>query len=92
MPRIDSEMIRQVGKVVKDVSKPNVFSVVIALAALAFLGLICYQDSKRADAQVAAMAAIVVELKDHSDKITDIHNWCCTVQPVAQRASSLPAR
>lgn len=88
--RITADTVQVGVKAVKEVAKPQVFPAVVALICLIGLGALIYTDLKRSDAQVAAMAAIVSELQAQGVKLTEVHEWCCTVAPLTHRASTAP--
>lgn len=92
MEPVDSEirLLDQATKTLKEVTKPNVFSVLIALIGLAGLAALVYQDQRRADAQVATMAALVLELQTQGAQIKEVHDWCCTVAPAPTRHAAIP--
>lgn len=58
------ETIDKATRAVEVAAKPNIFPVVIALAALAGVAALVWRNEVRADAQIDVMRAISTELHD----------------------------
>lgn len=59
-----SETIKAAEEAVQVAAKPQIFPIVIALAALAACGALVYRNELRADAQIDTMRQIAASLRD----------------------------
>lgn len=59
-----NETIKTAEEAVQVAARPQVFTTIIALAALAGCGLLVYRNELRADAQIETMHQIAASLRD----------------------------